>query len=163
MRENIVKLYASNLQGLKKLVADIPCDRCGEEPLGIKPPAWQMGHLAVASGFVGQLFGGKANVPGAWMETCFGYTAGRPRAAYPKKAELIDALERAHAALAEGFLRASEAHLAAVPDDEMAARFFGTNGNAAFYIMTHNESYHIGQVSAWRRAAGLAPVDPLAT
>lgn len=168
MRASILSLYASTLDQAQQLVADAPCARLAEVPFeGAKHPAWVLPHLCIASGMVADYLRGKDGfgcVPAAWTEVCMPGSECKPdRALYPKKDEVLTTLSAAHAELAETFTNASDEVLAREFPIEDWRSFFPTLGHAAIYVMTHHEPYHLGQVTQWRRAAGLgAAPDPTA-
>jgi hypothetical protein len=161
MKQQILNLYAETLATAEKLVGDIPDDRFVELPHeGSKNPAWILGHLCVASGMGADILagnpGGLAGVPDTWAAACMPDTAPQgERGLYGSKDELLDHLRRLHGLLAERFTAASAEDLAAVFPIEEYREFFPTNGDAVVYLMAFHEGWHLGQLSEWRRAAGL--------
>ena len=164
MRTSIIRLYASNMEQAQKMLSDVPNERMAELPFeGAKHPAWTLGHLALGAGmvtdFIGGNPGGFGGVPEAWTETCMPGTECQPdRSLYPAKADLLLAYTSVHERLAAAFESASEEILATEFPIEDWRAFFPTIGDAAVYVMTHHEGYHLGQLTQWRRAAGFGPV-----
>ncbi len=162
MRDHVLKTYAMTLDQARKLVADVPCERFAELPyVGAKHPGWVLGHLAVASGMGAaymehsdQAEPGISDVPEAWGESCMGEPSA-DRAKFGTKDQLLAELERVHALNVERFTRASDAQLAREFPNPDWRSFFPTLGDAVFYLLSYHEGYHLGQISQWRRAAGL--------
>ena len=81
------------------------------------------------------------------------------RSIYAKKDELLSVLDRVHTDLASAFESVSDDVLASPFPVEEWRDFFPTLADAAVYVMTHHEGYHLGQITQWRRAAGLCPAE----
>ena len=169
MRSSILSLYASTLDQARRIVGDVPCERFAEIPFeGAKHPAWVIAHLCLASGMVLDYLRGKdggfGGVPEAWAEVCMpGSECDPDRAKYAGKDELMRTLDTVHAALAETYENVGDDVLATEFPVEEWRSFFPTLGHAAIYVMAHHESYHLGQLTQWRRAAGLGAMpDPAA-
>lgn len=159
MRDHLIGAYGHTLDTARKLIADVECPSCAKLPhAGAKHPAWVLGHLAIAAGMGAELLGKTSPVPKGWEAWCgIGTEPGAERAAYPKKAELIGTLERGHEALVAAVRGASDHELDAVLPIPEYRSFFPTTRDAVFYLMSAHENYHLGQLSAWRRAAGMGP------
>jgi len=164
MREAVLGSYAMTLNTAHGLVADVPCERFTELPFdGAKHPGWVLGHLAIAGAMGAAHLREPQNpspsfegVPAEWMAACMGEPTA-DRGAYGTKDQLLAALDRAHADFAAGFAAASDETLATEFPNPDYRGFFPTLGAGAFYLLTHHEGYHLGQLSQWRRAAGFAP------
>jgi hypothetical protein len=122
---------------------------------GLAAPRWQFGHLALVAHMMGTLMGGTAFLPEGWRELFGGGTKCVPDAPYPTMAELVSTAERAHVMAGEALAAAPLDVLdGPVPLERLRARFPRTGDAAAFLLGTH-VGYHLGEVMAWRKAAGL--------
>jgi hypothetical protein len=164
MRAHVLKAFAGSLDQARSLVADVPCERFAELPHpGAKHPGWILGHLCVGSGFAAAILGTDpadfatvCGVPEKMLSgTGPGSTPGTERDAYATKDELLAELGRLHALAATRLEAIDEDRLAAPLPMEEYRDFWPTIGDAAFYLMGTHEPYHLGQLSVWRRAAGL--------
>lgn len=162
MIDHILRSHALTLDYLRRLVADLDDGQLTLQPAGaVNHPAWVLGHLI----YTCQLIGGKVGLP-PWLAAhwadCFG-TGTAPladRAAYPGKAELLDALDDARRRLADRLTALGEAGLAVPLPDARFRDTFPTAGHAVLHILVAHAAVHVGQVTAWRAAAGLPPLDP---
>lgn len=157
MIDHILAAVEGNLGYAQALVADVPDERMCEQPAGYpNHPAWQIGHIALTCDSVGGMLGVDPALPAAWKDL-FGMgsqpTGDRP--AYPSKSELTEALHSSHARLCDA-LRAADASLLAKPvPDEMLRNLFPTIGAVTISVLTAHQAIHLGQLSAWRKLAGL--------
>ena len=161
MYENELVMYAFNLHMLRRLSGGLSPEHMGRRINGIgHSPRWILGHLAIATDFAAQVAGGRRLCPAAWHKA-FGPgsrddDAGGPT---PSREELIEAIERGHAQVIELASVATTEAMAAPPP---VAFFEGTpittKGHLFTQLITVHESYHLGQLSAWRRQAGFPPL-----
>ena len=157
---DVVRAGAVNLDYGHKLVADIPEERMCEQPApGMNHAAWVLGHLTyVADSMIG-VFDQKPAMSHEW-KTLFNL-ASKPfadRAAYPSKAELLAAYEKAYARLSAVVAEASEETLAREFPNPKLRGSLPTIGIAMLHVLGSHHGLHLGQLSAWRRAMGLPPV-----
>ena len=157
MRNHILGIYAHTLEQVERVCDGIPDARLAEIPHeGSHHAAWVIGHLAIASDMAGKFLGVEAGVPEAWGGWCMpGTGAQDDRDQYPSKDELLETLKKAHAVVAPAFEGASDELLASEMPNEEYREFFPTIGMLAVYMLAHHESYHLGQLSTWRRAIGM--------
>ncbi|MAY74344.1 MAG: hypothetical protein CMJ31_06385 [Phycisphaerae bacterium] len=163
-RQQVLGTFAMTMDQAKKLVADVPDDRFAELPFeGAKHPGWVLGHLCCGAGMGAAFLAGEEGVagcPDAWVTACMpGTQLAADRSAYGAKADLLTHFERVHGLLADRYGAASDDLLATEFPNPEYRSFFPTLGDACFYLMAYHEGYHLGQLSAWRRAAGFGPVD----
>jgi hypothetical protein len=155
-------LYAFVLWYARGLMADVDdADLAAQPAPGMNHPAWILGHLAIATDYALNLLGLPGHCPAAWHEQVGpGSTPGTDRAAYPGKAELLEALERGHSAVSEAAAVADPARLQAVHDlpFEFLQAHVPTVGDLIAHLMTTHPAVHLGQLSAWRRLRGLPGV-----
>lgn len=153
----ILNIFSNTLQQVSAAVADIPDARLVEQPAGlVNHPAWTLSHLNTAAGFIIQLLGGTDSIPTPDEVKAFGpgSTPAADRALYRSKSDLLAQLSQRHA-LAEAIVR--ERHADAFPRETppQLRNFAPTIGRIVVYLLATHESYHLGQLQQWRRAAGL--------
>jgi hypothetical protein len=142
------------------LVDGIADERLCEQPSpGVNHPAWILGHLALSGdGAVGVL-GGQKLLAGDWTKQ-FG-AGSKPtshRADYPSKAELLRILEERFATARELAASASPEKVALPNPNARLKDKLPTVRDAVAFLFTGHLALHLGQLSAWRRLIGLAPL-----
>ena len=162
MMDLVLPTFRANLWYTQKLAADVPDEQMCAQPVAgrvMNHPAFLLGHLAWAAGDVAaDKLGLPPACPAGWKELFgMGAVPQADRSRYPSKAELLKALEDAHARLADAVTKAAPETLAQ-PAPERARERFPTVGALLIGLMTSHEASHNGQLSAWRRAMGLPPV-----
>jgi hypothetical protein len=150
-------IFAGSLDGLKKLMADVPDARLAEQPAGIRNhPAWTLTHLCAANDMALSLMGEPTHGPKEWGEIAKpGSMPQADRAIYPPLATLMQTLEVQHKAF-DAAVRAAPPEKFAEPTPEWLRNFAPTIGHVVAYMLTVHEHNHLGQLQAWKRAAGLA-------
>jgi hypothetical protein len=142
---------------LREQVADVPDARMCEQPGGfMNHPAWTLGHLAHTCELIGGVIGVAAWLPAPYAGL-FG-TGSVPlsdRAAYPGRAALLEALGGAEERVFAAVGRLDEASLDAAFPDPAYGDVFPSVRHALTQVLVGHTAYHVGQVGAWRRAAGL--------
>lgn len=161
MFENESALYRFVNDYLRNVAADVPEDQLLKEPgPGVKPPIWVLGHLAVSCDYALRTMGQPLVCPRAWHKM---FGPGSPNIPtgdeIPTKQELLDTIQQG-----------SEAVLAAVAgteDDDMnqphavellKGSAIKTKGQLIAHLMTTHASFHLSQLSTWRRAVGKPPI-----
>jgi hypothetical protein len=149
--------YDLQLNIAKRLVNAVPDDQMCAQPHGlVNHPTWSLGHLVMSAHGVGQLIGIEPGAPEGWDEPFkTGGTPSGDRAGYPSKAELIAELEKIHDTWKAALPGVDATALDAEPPNEQTRAHFPTVGAMVAFIMTSHEMDHLGQIAAWRRAAGL--------
>ena len=154
------------------LAADIPEDRLADRPHpGMNPPVWLLGHVAVVGNFALSLLdglgidapdgeAGPVDLPG-WREH---FGVGTEPLVYadgfapPTGDELRAAVARTHARFLAATAHVTPEMLTEpLPIERLAARF-PTHGDILTHLLTSHDAVHWGQLSAWRRAAGLGAI-----
>ena len=156
MREHILHVNKLNAAMAVRYAQGITDELSVREAIPtLAPPRWQFGHLALVAQLAGTLVGGTAFLPESWGDLFRGGTRYSPEAVYPPMAELVAAVERAHAMAGEALASAPvEVLTGPMPLERLRARFPKPGDAAAFLLGTH-QGYHLGEVMAWRKAAGL--------
>ncbi len=159
--ENELFLFNFNLKYAHKLVNDLSEEQLQLQPMpGMNTPLWILGHLAVATDYGLMIFGKEKQFSEDWHTGFSPMTPpGTAPSMIPSKAELLAALDKGHAAF-EKLLKAEATpeKLAAPNPFDFLIEAFPTVGQLCSHMLTTHEAVHLGQISAWRRAAGLAAV-----
>jgi hypothetical protein len=152
------------------LVRDVPANKFARlaAPGGVKiesnHPAFCLGHLAIYPARLAEAMG--INLPGVTAPAGFVdlFSAGKPclddpeGTIYPK----METITKAYFDNYRGIVAAIETADPAAfdrphPNEKMRERFPSV-GMLAVFLVTSHVMMHLGQVSAWRRMMGMAPV-----
>jgi hypothetical protein len=156
----VLHSFAYCLDFLHEQVADVAESDMTAQPNGIvNHPAWILGHLAYASQLLGGVVGLRAWLPADWPER-FG-TGSVPVAdagRYESKADLLAILRDAQARMTEAVERADDAYLDRVFPVESYRDVFPTIRHSLTQVLVGHASFHVGQLSVWRKAMGLPPM-----
>ena len=142
-----------------QLTADVAEDQKVRQPAeGMNHPAWLLSHLNVYHPVAAALLRGKT--PADPMDHEFGMkSAPLPDpSAYKPLATLRDDFADGHAEVESALRSATLEDLSAPPPIERWRGRFGSVAEMMTYLLVRHESLHLGQLSAWRRAAGLPRV-----
>lgn len=160
MYEQEIKLNQFVMDSFSKVMADIPADRINERPAGNgHPPLWVLGHLAICVE-LGHLMLGTPIKTTEWMPV-FGPgssdTIENPEAY--DAADLINKVKEGYAGLCTAAAGADAEALAAPNEiDLLEGSVLVTRGDLLSHLLTTHFAFHVAQLSAWRRAAGHAPL-----
>ena len=137
--------------------ADLDDSHLTLEPVaGGKTAGWLVGHMAVTGDFARRLCGQRPICPTTWRPLFSpGSTPSTSPNAYPSMSELRAALQAVYRDLRVAALAAPESQLAIENPYAPARAAFPTAGEFVEYMLTGHLAYHIGQLVAWRAAAGL--------
>lgn len=139
-------------------LADVPEDKwCHQAIAGANHALWVVGHLAVVDDYFISSFGGQdSRLPEAWGELFgMGSTPSSDASAYPRPAEIRDALGSRRADLIAWFESLSDDKLVAPLSGDWE-KFAPNTVGLAFSIAWH-EGLHAGQLTVVRKSLGLAP------
>ncbi len=141
------------------LVNEIPDDQFATR-LGttINHPAFVLGHLSYYAAVAVQLLGGEVEI-GENEAVLYQHGAEccDDASAYPDKQACIE-LFNARMKMAANFIAtSSEETLNASAADTPFAERFDTLGQVATFMLIAHPPFHFGQLSAWRRVAGIGP------
>jgi hypothetical protein len=124
-------------------------------------PAWTIGHLVYSAQAIGGEIGIAPWLPSSWVALFrTGSTPLPEAAAYPSRSELLGALSDAQARITLCLNSLSPKALAAPLPDVRFRLLFPSVGHAAVHVLSGHTSFHLGQLSVWRRAAGLPSREP---
>ena len=159
MLDHAFAVYRGNLAIAQMLVADVTDAQMVQPPLPrMNHAAWILGHLTMPRLWLKEELQLAANVPAHWPELFMpGSTPVADAAKYPSKAELLAAPQETHVLLEAGLRKLPEAVWSQPQENERLRRLFPLKGDSLLGLITTHESFHIGQLSAWRRAMGMKP------
>lgn len=160
-KDTALHFFRGSQHQIEEFLGPIPDERMAEQPAGVRNhPAWTMAHLSGGISMALQLLGRDAVTPDAWTDLAgMGTIPTDDRSAYPSKDELLSTYRNAHESLSNAVAETSDETLETVMPIEAYRPFFPTIGHAVSYFLLCHEPTHLGQMQAWRRAAGLAPKD----
>jgi hypothetical protein len=155
---DLLSIYKMTLKNIGEAVQDVPQSRMAEQPGGlVNHPAWTLAHLSAAAGFLLTLLDDRSvpSVDAEFKQFGPGSIPSVDAKAFPTKEELLDRLAARHA-LVVAAVEQKHADYFSRPTPESLRAFAPTIGRIAVYLLASHESYHLGQLMQWRRAAGLA-------
>ncbi len=160
MLTNEIKVNQFLLQYCRMLTADIADERFAEQPLpGANHPAWILGHLAFSADIAVGLLGGEKTMPAEWVELFKPSSVMRTaRADYASKDELLKVVERCFENARQLAANAAPEQLAAATENPRMKDALPTNRERLSFLLTGHLGVHLGQLSAWRRMVGMAPL-----
>lgn len=152
----LLDVFRDHLSWLEEAVTDIPDDRFAEQPGGVvNHPAWTLSHLNASLGFLLGLLEETEGVSSDHENKQFGNGSipVTDRSHYPSKSKLLKTLNQRHERV-DSAVRLKHTEYFARPTPENLREFSPTIGRIAVYLLASHESYHLGQLMQWRRAAG---------
>lgn len=144
------------------LVNDIPEDAMARQFGAIRNhAAWQLGHIVVATAYAAKLCGSDYAPPRGWADLFKpGTEPTDNRARYPLKAALLTEIDRVCDAVEAALPSLDAPALAAPFPEERFRSFWPTLADGLIFFTASHYSYHLGQLSAWRRAMDLPKALP---
>ena len=143
----------------KQVLADIDDASMCEQPLGLNHPAWLLTHLATAADYAAKLLGGEGVCPASWNDLAdTKKPLSQKRADYPSKEELINTFQAAYKNAADLYEQSSDEALSKSQKLGFFEKELPTVGDMATFLIVSHANLHLGQLSAWRRATGKAPL-----
>jgi hypothetical protein len=128
---------------------------------GIKTAGWLIGHLAVTGDFARRLCGRSPICPKDWRGRFNpGSQPSADRADYPSMADLCAAFRAVYEDLSQAAVRAEAAVLGGENPYEPARHAFPTARDFVAHLLSSHLAYHLGQLVAWRTAAGFGRLKP---
>jgi hypothetical protein len=164
MLAELLHSFDMNMVYSRRLLADLSDEQFKTQPVaGMNHAAWIVGHLCYSFEMIGGELGLLPWLPARWA----GYfgTGSNPsqgQAGCPGRIQLLSTLDDSQKRLTNALKVITDADLARPLPDERHRHIFPTLGSAVLHILTIHAAVHIGQLSAWRRAMGLPPLnDPM--
>ncbi len=143
-----------------QVVADIPADQiCERAPGGGHPPLWVLGHLAIVAEMGQSLLGGQMQHPD-WVAV-FGPGSSDEviDAGVFAKDEFVAQIQREYPKLCEMLQVAQSSNLEQSHGVQLLdGTPIETVADMEAHLLTTHFSFHLAQLSGWRRAAGKGPV-----
>jgi len=155
--ELLLELYAASLKDIVNAIEPIPEAAMTQQPAGlVNHPAWMLSHIAHAAASIAFLLDEPCADVG--QEDMQLYGPGSIPVAdpyhYAPKAELLERLTRRHQVV-ENLVRSRfQDYLHKKPPAPFDG-FAPTIGRIVVYLLAAHESYHLGQLMDWKRAAGV--------
>jgi hypothetical protein len=143
----------------KQILADIDDGSMCQQPMGLNHPAWLLLHLATAADYASSLLGGSGVCPAEWnalADTKKPQT--QTRSDYPSKDVLLSTFEAAYRHAADLYEKKSDEELGKPQNLGFFETELPTVGDMAGFLLVAHTNLHLGQLSAWRRATGKAPL-----
>lgn len=144
---------------IRKLVDDIPPEKFFQQPTNLpNHPGWQIAHLTFVRATMCNILGSPAPVS---METLQPFAPGSAPSTDPAlcrdKAHWLAMFDQVHAHFSSLIPKLTEEQLRQPPPERFRSRFPQVRHVLATMASTH-DGWHIGQLTDWRRAMGLAKV-----
>jgi hypothetical protein len=123
---------------------------------GAKTAGWLIGHLAVTGDFARHLCGARALCPREWRAAFNpGSQPSSDPAHYPPMSDLCETFRAVYRDLCTTVAETGAARLSIPNPYEPARADFPTAGDFVAFLISGHLAYHLGQLVAWRAAAGL--------
>ena len=142
------------------ILAGLDDSHCALEPQrGTKTAGWLIGHLAVTGDFGRRLCGRPALCPTEWRSLFNpGSQPSLLPSEYPPMTSLREAFRAVYSDLSDAFPDVDPQLLSRQNPYAPAQAAFPTSGEFLTYLLTGHLGYHLGQLAAWRAAAGTRTV-----
>lgn len=152
--------FAYALDFLREQVADVSDNDMTVQPNGVmNHPAWTIGHITAATHLLARTIGVPKWLPTEWVQR---YRTGSMPVAdavrYDSKNELLSKLREAQSKITQAIEQMSDSQLDVVFPAEAFRDVFPTIRHALTQVLIGHTSFHVGQVSLWRKAMGLPPM-----
>ncbi len=160
MFEQEITLNQFLLEGFQSVMADIPADRSSEPAPGNgHPPIWVLGHLAICAELGEMLCGGSLTHP-EWLPVFGPGSSDKVENAASYSADsMVQEIVTRYPKMAE---MARNADPTAMETPHTVELLNGTPiktvGHVVSHLLSSHFSFHLAQLSAWRRAAGHGPL-----
>jgi hypothetical protein len=158
---SIIYGWDNQLNYAQALLADLTDEQMMLRPGGVmNHPKWILGHVSIYHPVIVKLIAGEPFAD-AKDDPKFGFAGQGPvddPAAYESKDAMVARFTSGHEQVAQALLKAPPEAFARKPSLERWAKLYPTVEFMLPDLLLHHESLHIGQLSIWRRAAGLPGV-----
>lgn len=160
--ESIIYAWDNQLRYAVALLEDLTDEQMVLRPGGnMNHPAWILGHVSLYHPLVAKLLAGETiDDPGS--DPLFGFKGQGPLddvAAYGSKSAQVERYSTGHEQAAQALLAAAPTDFTRPPSLPRWADAYPTVEFMLPDLIIFHEAMHIGQISTWRRAAGLPAVD----
>ncbi len=128
-------------------------DRLGTS---INHPAFVLGHCAYYAGMCMQMLGGEIELSEDEEKLYeMGVECSDDASLYPPKADAITAFNERINTVADFIESCDESVMARSSEGKWFAEHFSTMGGGAAFMLVGHIPFHLGQISSWRRVAGM--------
>jgi hypothetical protein len=159
--QSIVYAWDNSLAYALALLEDLTDEQMVLQPGGnVNHPSWILGHISIYYPVVPTLLRGEPFADPA-DHPLFGFRGRGPLPdinVYGTKAVQLKRFTDGHEAVAQALLSATREQLHRKPSLARWAEAYPTVEFMLPDLLLHHESLHVGQLSIWRRAAGLPGV-----
>lgn len=160
--ESIVYAWDNQLRYALALLEDLTDEQMVLRPGGnMNHPAWILGHIGLYHPATVRLLAGEP-VDDPANDRMFGFKGQGPLddlSTYGNKQSIVARFADGHEEVAQALLAATPDQLRQKPSLARWAKDYPTLEFMLPDLLLTHEGTHIGQISIWRRAAGLPPVD----
>ena len=160
--QSIVYAWDNGLRYALALLEDLSDEQMLLRPGGnMNHPAWILGHMSLYYPTVPALLKGETFADPA-DDDLFGFRGRGPQddvELYGSKDSQVERMETGHELVAQALLSAAAEDFNRPPSLQRWAKMYPTVEFMLPDLLLLHENIHIGQLSIWRRAAGLAGVD----
>lgn len=160
--QSIVYAWDNGLRYALALLDDLTDEQMLLRPGGnMNHPAWILGHMSLYYPIVPALLKGGTFADPA-DDDLFGFRGRGPQddlALYGSKASQLERMSSGHEQVAQALLSANESDYQRPPSLPRWADMYPTVEFMLPDLLLLHENIHIGQLSIWRRAAGLPGVE----
>jgi hypothetical protein len=160
--ESFVYAWDNQVRYALALLDDLTDQQMVLRPGGnMNHPAWIVGHVSLYHPAAVALLKGEAFADPK-DDPLFGFAGGGPvddLSVYGDKKSIVDRFAAGHEHVAQALLAAEPSDFTRVPSLPRWAAQYPTVEFMLPDLLIFHESMHIGQISIWRRAAGLAGVN----
>ena len=151
-----IKLYQLIGPMLLSMAEDLSEEQLVEAWGEGNPPSWIIGHLSIANEFGVASLGGEPELLEKWMPV-FG-PGSPPTGEHPNKAELVAMFERSSKRFLEAVKSASDEQLSKDRESPILKKELPKVVDMVGHLLTTHLALHVGQLSGWRRANGMASI-----
>lgn len=158
--DSVLHSFGYSLDFLREQVADVADRHLAVIPTGFSNhPAWTIGHIAFACQMLGAVAGVGTFLPVDWGERHGpGSLPSEDRSKYGSKDDLLAALQLGQERITTALRGLDDAALDKVFPVPAYREVFPTVRHAFTQVLVGHTSFHVGQVSVWRRMMKLAPM-----
>jgi hypothetical protein len=152
--------FAYALDFLREQVADVTDKDMTAQPNGVvNHPAWTIGHITAAVHLLSRTIGVPKWLPTEWVQHYrTGSTPISDAGPYDSKHELLSKLREAQTKITQAIEQMNDSQLDVVFPAEAFRDVFPTIRHALTQVLIGHTSFHVGQLSLWRKAMGLPPM-----
>lgn len=155
----ILHSYAYSLDFIREQVADVPDELLTAQLDGIaNHPEWTIGHLVFIAQAIGEVIGIEPWLSDEWASQ-FGPGSTPKLSSAVSRTALLSALEHAQTRLSDAVAALTDEQLDAAFPDPAYSDLFPTVRHALAQVLVGHTAFHVGQISIWRRALNLAPLN----